>query len=108
MNELKPCPFCGKEVKLVHGFMTGIEHVKDGPCIWNAMKSIWVGSDDKLIREWNRREASLEYTGDDELLTWVNTWLDSARFDADLTEEEQDACWIVLSAVARLQREGDE
>ena len=42
---------------------------------------------------------------DDELLIWVNTWLDSARFDKRLTEEEQDACWIVLDAVARLQEE---
>lgn len=49
-----------------------------------------------------------EYMSDEELLIWVNTWLDSARFDNRLTEEEQDACWIVLSAVARLQKEESE
>ena len=26
----------------------------------------------------------------------------------ELTEEEQDACWVVLSAVARLQREEED
>ena len=44
---------------------------------------------------------------EDELLMWVNTWLDSARFDDRLTEDEQDACWVVLGAVARVQREQD-
>ena len=44
---------------------------------------------------------------DAELLVWVNTWLDSARFCNDLTEEERDACDIVLSAVARLQEESE-
>ena len=38
-----------------------------------------------------------------ELLALFNGWLDCERFNDDLTEEEQDACWIVLDIVKRHQ-----
>ena len=49
-------------------------------------------------------KAEMEY----QELCEVNAWLDDARFDSRLTKEEQDACWVVLSAVARLQKELEE
>lgn len=105
MTELKSCPFCGSEPthfpvdKLWYYINCSAE---DCSCRIVGRKM------EDAVRMWNRRAIATEYTSDADLLTWVNTWLDSARFDNDLTEEEQDACWIVLSAVARLQREGDE
>ena len=53
----------------------------------------------EITDKWNRRmDESEEYE-----LAFVNGWLDSARFDDRLTEEEQDACWTVLNAIARIQ-----
>lgn len=102
MKGLKPCPFCGSPAS-IECRLSGFNIYCTGKPWDCSVSTGWVRSEAQAISIWNRR--AVEYHDDADLLTWVNTWLDSARFDKDLTEEEQDACWIVLSAVARLQGE---
>lgn len=57
MIDLKPCPFCGWDVrieKLPTGFVT-IEHPDDVACILNVMDSMWAGDTERFIKMWNRR-----------------------------------------------------
>lgn len=104
MIDLMPCPFCGS--KSIEKYIPSIYEPGNDAMVYCGSPLCEAGvraTDIEIAREkWNRRAT----VSDGELLAWVNTWLDSARFDTDLTEEEQDACWIVLSAVARLQRGG--
>ena len=94
---LKPCPFCGSEPthfpvdKLWYYIYCSAE---DCTCRIVGRKR------EDAVRMWNNRAT---VGSDDDLLVWVDTWLDCARFDNRLTKEEQDACWTVLNAVARLQ-----
>lgn len=57
MSDLKPCPFCGWDVrieKLPTG-LVAIEHPEDVECILNAMESMWWGDTERFIKMWNRR-----------------------------------------------------
>jgi len=56
-EELKPCPFCGGNVKIERNSVgiVEIEHIDDGECILNVLDSFWVGELEIFIDGWNRR-----------------------------------------------------
>jgi len=56
-----------------------------------------------LAQACGRETVSEDKIDEQELLALFNGWLDCERFNNDLTEEEQDACWIVLDIVKRHQ-----
>ena len=49
MSELKPCPFCGGEVKIIP---EGDYH--EIICV-NCQLSMWWNTADELVKAWNRR-----------------------------------------------------
>lgn len=60
MTDLKPCPFCGGEVRFVRNpisYIAEIEHIEDVDCILNVMESCWSGDREPFIAEWNKREG---------------------------------------------------
>ena len=100
MTELKPCPFCGgTDVEKIDEIRIGCNECHIVVKLW----SFWDGRPRDVEDIWNKRAtvSEMETISDDELLALFNTWLDSARFDNELTGEEQDACDVVLMVVAR-------
>lgn len=97
MTDLKLCPFCGADPD---NLSLKVDEI--GPFIYCAccdtIYTIANGTIEQVVKGWNRRVEDTEECE----LALVNAWLDSARFDTRLTEEEQDACWTVLEAVARI------
>ena len=61
MAELKPCPFCGRKMKLMTVKIDDIEHQlfgHDDPAqeICPIMRGItWVGTEREAVDVWNRR-----------------------------------------------------
>lgn len=62
-------------------------------------------SEDKIVHAVSPiiGKKHIQNIDEQELLALFNGWLDGERFNDDLTEEEQDACWIVLDIVKRHQ-----
>lgn len=64
--ELKPCPFCGCEVKIRHYNHLGAKYVivpmtKHKPwCSLNGVKSKWFSSSSDAVDSWNTREGGSE------------------------------------------------
>lgn len=67
MDELKPCPFCGREVKLMNVVQEGlnfeiwvIEHLEREPIcfLWHARG--YEGTREDIIELWNRRAVKWE------------------------------------------------
>ena len=57
MTELKPCPFCGGQVRITRSPMglIEVEHIEDNECLMNVMDSQWWGDIEPFIEQWNRR-----------------------------------------------------
>lgn len=53
MAELKPCPFCGGEVKICFDFRYEVYEVNCCRC--NGTYTHWHGVVDEAIEAWNRR-----------------------------------------------------
>lgn len=68
MTELKPCPFCGHEVEIIHAEPSGynaayfndeyavaIAHTGEGECIATHLMSFNQREESMMIDLWNRR-----------------------------------------------------
>lgn len=54
MNELKPCPFCGKPGSLLHYPGDGyLPECSDPACC--GMVEIWFATEEEAAEAWNRR-----------------------------------------------------
>lgn len=67
MTELKPCPFCGGQAKIMHdldGTPNGV-HCKCGACVRFLFMPKYVGEkfgavQERITQRWNRREEHHE------------------------------------------------
>lgn len=68
MSELKPCPFCGRAVKIIHvdpsgynvahysdEYAVAIVHADEGKCIIDNLMSCNQREESMMIDLWNRR-----------------------------------------------------
>lgn len=68
MTELKPCPFCGRAVKVIHvepsgyavaylnhDYAVAIAHVGEGECVIDSLMSYSQREESMMIDLWNRR-----------------------------------------------------
>ena len=71
-EELKPCPFCGNLLEIVH--KNGSKYVRciSGTCIFETARHGYHISDDKLIKRCNRRPAEDALTAEIERLKAEN------------------------------------
>ena len=69
MDKLKPCPFCGRAVKIIHvdpsgynaayfgdEYAVAIEHIGDGKCFIDDLSTSYDQREESMMIElWNRR-----------------------------------------------------
>jgi len=106
MTKLNPCPFCGSRAVVVSLALHTLVPTTAIGCT-NVHCGFTVQMDDKadrVVGMWNRLGTK---DPEEEDLAIINAWLDSARFDKELTEKEQDTCWDMLAIVHRLQEKAD-
>lgn len=68
MTDLKPCPFCGREVKIIHTepcgydatyfgdeYAVAIVHIGEGKCVIDNLGACNQREESMMIDLWNRR-----------------------------------------------------
>ena len=98
MDKLKPCPFCGNLLEIVH--KNGSKYVRciSGTCIFETARHGYHISDDELIKRCNRRPAGEALT--EKLELFRQTLAEVAKMAIDSEQERiYEKCRDVLRDV---------